>query len=97
MIEIPAIKAEILAPFKMQGVVDITDNALLVRFKFTARPGNPASIQREAVKRLFQAPCPGLGIEFARKAPPWCCTRRRPRSTRGSQARPESPVAVAAS
>ena len=48
MMEIPAIKDEILAPFKMQGVADITDNALLMRFKFTARPGNPAAIQREA-------------------------------------------------
>src|SRR6185437_15711504 len=47
--EVPEIKSEILAPFKMQGVADIIDNALLVRFKFTARPGNPAMIQREAV------------------------------------------------
>ena len=44
-----AMKSEILAPFKMQGVAVIIDNALLVRFKFTARPGNPAMIQREAV------------------------------------------------
>jgi moderate conductance mechanosensitive channel len=49
-----------------EGVVDITDNALLVRFKFTARPGNPASIQREAVKRLFGT-LPGLGVEFAKE------------------------------
>jgi small-conductance mechanosensitive channel len=64
MMEIPAVKAEILAPFKMQGVADIADNALLVRFKFTARPGNPAMIQREAMKRMFST-LPGLGIEFA--------------------------------
>src|SRR4029078_12566399 len=53
MMELPAVKAEILAPFKMQGVADIVDNALLVRFKFTTRPGNPAMIQREAMKRMF--------------------------------------------
>ncbi|HSI01802.1 MAG TPA: mechanosensitive ion channel family protein, partial [Reyranella sp.] len=64
MMEVPAIKTEILAPFKMQGVADIAENALLVRFKFTARPGNPAMIQREAIKRLFNT-LPGLGIEFA--------------------------------
>jgi small-conductance mechanosensitive channel len=64
MMELPAVKAEILAPFKMQGVADIADNALLVRFKFTARPGNPAMIQREAMKRMFST-LPGLGIEFA--------------------------------
>lgn len=66
MLEVPEIKAEILAPFKMQGVADIIDNALLVRFKFTARPGNPAMIQREAVKRMFKA-FPTLGIEFAKE------------------------------
>lgn len=66
MLAVPEIKAEILAPFKMQGVADIVDNALLVRFKFTTRPGNPAMIQREAVKRLFNT-LPGLGIEFAKE------------------------------
>jgi small-conductance mechanosensitive channel len=66
MMEVPEIKAEILAPFKMQGVADIVENALLVRFKFTARPGNPAMIQREAVKRMFTA-FPAAGIEFAKE------------------------------
>jgi small-conductance mechanosensitive channel len=65
MMEVPEIKAEILAPFKMQGVADITDGGLLVRFKFTARPGNPALIQREAVKRMFRT-LPGMGIQFAK-------------------------------
>ncbi|MBI2737673.1 MAG: mechanosensitive ion channel family protein [Rhodospirillales bacterium] len=66
MMEVPAIKADILAPFKMQGVADIADNALLVRFKFTAKPGNPAAIQREAVKRMFSV-FPAMGIEFAKE------------------------------
>ena len=66
MMEVPAIKADILAPFKMQGVADIADNALLVRFKFTAKPGNPAAIQREAVKRMFST-FPAMGIEFAKE------------------------------
>ncbi|MBY0323718.1 MAG: mechanosensitive ion channel family protein [Reyranella sp.] len=66
MMEVPAIKADILAPFKMQGVADIADNALLVRFKFTAKPGNPAAIQREAVKRMFNV-FPAMGIEFAKE------------------------------
>ena len=61
-----AVKSEIQAPFKMQGVADIIDNALLVRFKFTARPGNPAMIQRAAVKRMFKV-FPTLGIEFAKE------------------------------
>ena len=64
--ELPQFKDEILAPFKMQGVADIVENALLIRFKFTARPGNPAAIQREAVKRMFST-LPGMGIEFAKE------------------------------
>jgi moderate conductance mechanosensitive channel len=36
-----------------------------VRFKFTARPGNPAAIQREAMKRMFST-FPALGFEFAK-------------------------------
>ncbi|WIM09172.1 mechanosensitive ion channel family protein [Enhydrobacter sp.] len=66
MLEIPEIKEAVLTPFKMQGVADITENALLVRFKFTARPGNPGAIQREAVKRMYRT-FPELGIEFARE------------------------------
>ena len=66
MLEMPELKDDILAPFKMQGIADITDNALLARFKFTAKPGNPAGIQREAVKRMIRT-FPELGIEFAKE------------------------------
>ena len=48
----------------MQGVADITDNALVVRFKFTVKPSKPSFIQREAVKRMVRA-FPEQGIEFA--------------------------------
>ena len=64
MLEVPSIKNDIIAPFKMQGIADITGNALVARFKFTARPNNPAAIQREAVKRMITT-LPTLGIEFA--------------------------------
>jgi moderate conductance mechanosensitive channel len=66
MMEMPEFKEEIIEPFKMQGVADIADNAFLVRFKFTAKPGNPTLIQREAMKRMF-AVFPDLGIEFAKE------------------------------
>ena len=65
MLEIPEIKSEILEPFKMQGVSDITDNALVIGFKFTAKPGSPGAIQREAINRMFGT-FPELGIEFAK-------------------------------
>ena len=55
MMEDPDLKGEILEPLKMMGVVDIADSALVVRFKFTARPGNPTIIQRNAMKRMVRA------------------------------------------
>lgn len=64
----PEYKDEILVPFKMQGVADIVDNALVCRFKFTVRPGNPALIQREAIKRMFRS-FPDQGIAFATERP----------------------------
>ena len=55
MMEDPDLKDEILEPLKMMGVMDIADSALVVRFKFTARPGNPTIIQRNALKRMVRA------------------------------------------
>jgi len=42
MMEEPTFKPILLQPLKMQGVVDIKDNSLIVRFKFMARPKNRA-------------------------------------------------------
>ncbi|MBS0550150.1 MAG: mechanosensitive ion channel [Proteobacteria bacterium] len=61
----PAFAKELLQPLKMQGIVDIKDGALIVRFKFTARPQNPALVQRAAIRRMYEA-FPDKGIEFAR-------------------------------
>ena len=90
MMEMPAIKAEILAPFKMQGVADIADNALLVRFKFTAKPGNPAAIQREAVKRMFNT-FPAMGIEFAKEGAAVIVQSGPASPTERTEAAPASP------
>jgi len=65
MMEVPELKAELLEPLKMQGVAEVADNALLIRFKFTARPGNPGMIQNEAVTRMLRN-FPELGIDFAK-------------------------------
>ena len=64
MMQEPEFKDEFLQPLKLQGVADILDNALLMRFKFTVRPNVPTYIQREAMKRLFTA-FQAAGIEFA--------------------------------
>ena len=43
--------------------LDIKDAALVVRFKFTARPKNPSMIQRMAIRRMYET-LPKLGIRF---------------------------------
>jgi small-conductance mechanosensitive channel len=68
MMEEPQFQKELLQPLKMQGIVDIKDAAIIVRFKFTARPQNPSLIQRTAIRRLFEG-LPKLGIQFA--TPPY--------------------------
>ena len=64
MMEEPEFKDEFLQPLKLQGVADVLDNALVMRFKFTVKPNIPTVIQREAMKRLFRA-FQTAGIEFA--------------------------------
>ncbi|MCB4767386.1 mechanosensitive ion channel family protein [Ancylobacter sp. Lp-2] len=64
LLEDPEYKEDFLMPLKMQGVADIADNALIVRFKFTVKPTRPTVIQREAVKRMIRI-LPQQGIEFA--------------------------------
>ncbi len=67
MLEDPALKDELLAPLKLQGVADIIDNALVVRLKFTAKPNKPSWVQREAVKRIYKT-FRDKGIQFASNA-----------------------------
>ena len=55
LMENPEFGPQFLAPLKMQGIQEITPNAMVVRLKFSARPGNPSALQREAVKRLLPA------------------------------------------
>jgi small-conductance mechanosensitive channel len=55
---------EIMQPLKLQGIAEVVDNALVLRFKFTARPVKPSWVQREYLKRLVQA-FAEKGIQFA--------------------------------
>ncbi len=65
MMNEPQFQKELIEPPKMQGLVDIKDASLIVRFKFTSRPKNPSLIQRTVIRRMFDQ-LPGLGIEFAK-------------------------------
>ncbi|MBI3197377.1 MAG: mechanosensitive ion channel, partial [Rhodospirillales bacterium] len=60
----PAFKSVLMQPLKMQGVVDIKDSSVIVRFKYMARPNNPGIVQRIAVRRMYDT-FPALGIQFA--------------------------------
>jgi hypothetical protein len=66
-LEAPELKAEIIEPLEMQGVDEVADNALVIRFKYKARPDNPGAIQNAAVTRMLRT-LPTLGIEFDRPA-----------------------------
>jgi len=67
MLTDPELGPVILQPLKMQGVADIQDNALVLRFKFTTKPGKPTLVQRHAIRRIFQA-FAEKGIKFASSA-----------------------------
>jgi len=64
MQEIPEIAAEVMLPLKMQGIAEVADNAVVVRFKFTARPVKPSWIQREYLKTMYRL-FAEKGIAFA--------------------------------
>ncbi|MFL5185499.1 MAG: mechanosensitive ion channel domain-containing protein [Microvirga sp.] len=64
LLDDPELTDGFLEPLKMQGLADITDNALVVRFKFTVKPMNPSLVQRQAIKRMVAA-FAANGIEFA--------------------------------
>ena len=64
MMEEPLYKPILMDPPKMQGVVDIKDNSVIVRFKFMARPKNPTMVQRMVIRRMYEQ-FPALGIQFA--------------------------------
>ncbi|AMJ62014.1 hypothetical protein AXW83_18425 [Bosea sp. PAMC 26642] len=60
----PEFANDFINPLRMQGVADILDNAILVRFKFTVKPIQPSYVQRVAVKTMVMT-FPTVGIEFA--------------------------------
>jgi small-conductance mechanosensitive channel len=67
MMQHPEFGKELLQPLKLQGVADIVENALVLRMKFTVRPGKPTWVQREALKRIHRA-FTEQGIAFASNA-----------------------------
>ncbi|MGI9493837.1 MAG: mechanosensitive ion channel domain-containing protein [Geminicoccaceae bacterium] len=66
LLEHPEIGDDFLAPFKSQGVFSVDDSALIIRAKFTAKPGKQFLIKREAYQAVQRAFAEN-DIEFARK------------------------------
>jgi moderate conductance mechanosensitive channel len=58
------IAAEVMLPLKLQGIAEVVDNAVVLRFKFTARPVKPSWLQREYLKRMV-AVFAEKGVRFA--------------------------------
>ena len=66
MMEEPELADKFLAPFKGQGAADVTDTGIVVRGKFTTRPGDQWAVRKEVYNRVQRA-FEENGIEFARK------------------------------
>jgi len=54
----------VILPLKLQGIAEITEHAIVVRFKFTARPLKPSWVQREYLKQIYRV-FAEKGITFA--------------------------------
>ena len=66
MMEVPEFAADLLQPFKSQGVFDFDDVGMIIRGKFMAKPGRQFVLRKEIynrVKRAFEE----NGIPFARR------------------------------
>jgi small-conductance mechanosensitive channel len=62
----PELGSYILQPLKSQGVLAMEDSAMLVKAKFTAKPGEQFVIVREAYQRIKRA-FDEAGIKFAHR------------------------------
>jgi moderate conductance mechanosensitive channel len=60
----PELGPNLIQPLKSQGIHQLADNGILVRAKFTAKPGEQFLIRREAYRRIKQA-FDAAGIQFA--------------------------------
>jgi small-conductance mechanosensitive channel len=62
----PELGPHIIEPLKSQGVLAMEDSALLVKAKFTAKPGEQFVVRREAYQRIKKA-FDEAGIQFAHR------------------------------
>ena len=66
MMAIPEFAADMMQPFKSQGVLEVDDVGIVVRGKFMAKPGKQFTLRKEVYQRVKSA-FDENGIQFARK------------------------------
>jgi moderate conductance mechanosensitive channel len=66
MLEDPDLKDGFIQPIKSQGVNEITNSVMVIRVKFTAKPGKQFIIKREAFRRITEA-LSARGIHYAHR------------------------------
>jgi len=66
MMEVPEYAADMMQPFKSQGVLEVDDVGIVVRGKFMAKPGKQFTLRKEIYQRV-KAAFDANGIQFARK------------------------------
>ena len=55
MLEDEELGDDFILPIKSQGVYEITNSVMVIRAKFTAKPGKQFVIKREAFRRITEA------------------------------------------
>ncbi len=63
---VPEFAADLLQPFKSQGVFDFDDVGMIIRGKFMAKPGKQFTLRKEIYNRVKKA-FEENGIDFARR------------------------------
>ena len=66
MLEDPEFGEDFIRPVKSQGVREITSSVMVIRVKFTAKPGKHFVIRREAYRRITEA-LAAKGIHYAHR------------------------------
>jgi small-conductance mechanosensitive channel len=66
MMGVPEFAADLLQPFKSQGVFDFDDVGMIIRGKFMAKPGRQFVLRKEIYNRV-KAAFEENGIAFARR------------------------------
>lgn len=66
MLEDPELGDDFIRPVKSQGVNEITNSVMVIRVKFTSKPGKQFMIKREAFRRITEA-LNAKGIYYAHR------------------------------